>query len=119
MDFVLSCKVFPGKPGGLSWKTSAKTKLPAKMKIVISHGQDSIDPSGIYSDDRFEVVKKSLESEYETAILKEHPGAEIDFGGNDSTYAIRVWSSQDDPSEKEIDIQRICEEVFEKGNFWE
>lgn len=89
------------------------------MKIVISHGQDSIDSSGFYSDDRFEVVKKSLESEYQAPILKEYPGAEIDFGGNDSTYAIRVWSSQDDPSEKEIDIQRICEEVFEKGNFWE
>lgn len=89
------------------------------MKIVVSHGQDSIDRSGIYSDEQFEVVKKSLESEYASAISKQYPGAEIDFGGNDSTYAIRVWSSQDDPSEKEIDIQRICEEVFELGNFWE
>jgi hypothetical protein len=89
------------------------------MKITISHDQDSIDPSATYSDDQFAEVKAALEAEYEKAILATYPDAEIDFGGSDTTYAIRVTGTgMDDPSEIEQDVQGICESVFETGNFW-
>ena len=89
------------------------------MKITISHDQDSIDPSSTYSDEQFVEVKAALEAEYETAILKGYPDAEVDCSGTDTTYSIRVTETgMDDPSGIETDIQRICELVFETGNFW-
>lgn len=89
------------------------------MKITISHDQDSIDPSATYSDEQFVEVKAALESEYEKAILAAYPDAEIDFGGSDTTYAIRVTGTgMDDPNEIEQDVQSICGSVFETGNFW-
>lgn len=89
------------------------------MKITISHDQDSIDPSATYSDEQFVEVRKALEAEYEKAILAEYPEAEIDLGGTDTTYAIRVTETgMDDPSEIEDNVQSICETVFETGDFW-
>lgn len=89
------------------------------MTVTISHDQDSIDPSAHYSDEQFEDVRKALESEYGKAILAEYPEAEIDFSGTDTTYAIRVTGTgMDEPSEIEENVQRICESVFETGNFW-
>jgi hypothetical protein len=94
-------------------------KPNTKMKITISHDQDSIDPSATYSDEQFVEVRKALEAEYEKAILAQYPEAEIDFGGTDTTYAIRVTETgMDDPSDIEDNVQSICEGVFETGNFW-
>jgi len=94
-------------------------KTQKKMKITISHDQDSIDPSATYADEQFEEVRAALEAEYETAILAEYPEAEIDFGGTDTTYAIRVTGTgMDDSSEIEDNVQHICETVFETGKFW-
>ena len=103
----------------LSLKKRFNSKPNTKMKITISHDQDTIDPSSTYSDDQFVEVKAALESEYETAILKGYPDAEVDCSGTDTTYSIRVTETgMDDPSDIETDIQRICELVFETGNFW-
>ena len=89
------------------------------MKITISHTQSSIDPSATYTDEQFPNVLESLESEYEKAILAEYPDAEIEFKNEDSTYSVRVTQTGlDDPSEIEDNVQRICESVFETGNFW-
>ena len=98
-------------------KWEAETRNP--LKITISHDQDSIDPSATYADEQFEEVRAALEAEYETAILAEYPEAEIDFGGTDTTYAIRVTGTgMDDSSEIEDNVQHICETVFETGKFW-
>jgi hypothetical protein len=89
------------------------------MKIIISHDQSSIDPSAVYSDEQFVEVREALEAEYEKAILAEYPDAEIELGGTDTTYAIRVTGTgMDDPSEIEENVQGICEIIFEIGNFW-
>lgn len=89
------------------------------MKITISHDQDSIDPSATYTAEQFVLVRKALEAEYEKAILAEYPEAEIDFGGTDTTYAIRVTETgMDDPSEIEDNVQSMCETVFATGDFW-
>ena len=89
------------------------------MKITISHDQDSIDPSGTYSDEQFAEMQSLLEAKYEAAIIEEYPDAEVDCSGSDTTYSIRVTETgMDDPSDIETNIQRICELVFETGNFW-
>jgi len=86
------------------------------MQITISHNADSIDPASLYTDEQFAVLKKSLENEYETAILAEYPDAEIDFSGTDTTYSTRVTGNC--TIETHDVIQDICEKVFETGNFW-
>jgi hypothetical protein len=89
------------------------------MKITITHDQSSIDPSATCSDEQFEQVRQALEAEYELAILAEYPNAEIEFAVSSDTYAIRVTESgMDDPSDIEDNVQRICECVYETGNFW-
>lgn len=94
-------------------------KKTTKMKITISHDQEGIDPSATYTNEQFVAVRKALEAEYEKAILAEYPEAEIDFGGTDTTYAIRVTETgMDDPSEIEDNVQSICETVFATGDFW-
>ena len=92
-----------------------------KMKITISHDQDSIDPSATYSEAEFQEVKASLESEYTKAILAEYPDAEIDFNGSDTTYAVRVSGLEDDYLSNTVDedwINHTLETVFESGLFW-
>lgn len=99
--------------------TKSNPNQTTKMKITISHDQDGIDPSATYTAEQFVEVRKALEAEYEKAILAEYPEAEIDFGGTDTTYAIRVTEiGIDDPSEIEDNVQSICETVFATGNFW-
>jgi len=99
--------------GGNKPRDQNQTKQNKKMKITISHDQDTIDPSATYSDEQFAEFKASLETEYEAAILKEYPEAEVDCSGTDTTYAIRVTETgMDDPSDIETDIQRICELEF-------
>ncbi len=89
------------------------------MKITISHDQDSIDPSATYTDEQFGDVRDSLETEYTNALKKEFPEAEIEFIHGNDTRSIRVEETgMDDPSDIEDDVQRICELVFETGNFW-
>lgn len=89
------------------------------MKIIISHDQDSIDPSGTCTDDQFSEVRESLEREYEVALKKEFPEVEIEFRESNDPRSIRVEETgMEDPSEIEDDVQRICEAVFETGNFW-
>lgn len=89
------------------------------MKITISHTQSSIDPSATYSDDQFAEVLKSIEAEYENAILSEYPDAEIEFRNEDTTYSVRVTrTGMEDPSKIEDDVQRIVEDVYATGNFW-
>lgn len=90
-----------------------------KMKITISHDQNSIDPSATYSDEQFVDVKKALEAEYEKALNTEFPDSEIEFRDSSDTYSVRVTGIDlDDPSEIEDTASRICAEVFETGNFW-
>lgn len=89
------------------------------MKITISHDQDSIDPSATYSNEQFEEVRESLETEYKSALKKEFPEAEVEFIHGNDTRSIRVeGAGADDPSDIEDEVQRICELVFETGNFW-
>lgn len=89
------------------------------MKITISHDQDSIDPSATYSDEQFAEVRESLEKEYEAALKKEYPTAEIEFRNSSDTYSIRVTDiGMEDPIDIETDVQRVCELVYETGNFW-
>ena len=89
------------------------------MKILIRHTQDSIDPSGSYSDEQFPEVRESLEKEYSKALEKEFPGVEIDFEDSSDTYSIVVSDLGDeDPADAETEVQRICETVFETGLFW-
>ena len=89
------------------------------MKIIISHDQSTIDPSGNYTEDKFADVRYALEEEYEAAIEAEYPDADIDFSGTDTTYSVRVTGTgMDDPALIERVIQNICEGVFEDGNFW-
>jgi len=89
------------------------------MKVTISSDQESIDPTATCSEKEFAQVKAALDVEYEAAILKEYPDAEVDCGGYDTTYAIRVTETGlEDPRALQEDIQRICEEVFETGMFW-
>jgi len=89
------------------------------MKITISHDASSIDPTATCGEEQFARVKAALEAEYEAAILKEYPDADVDCGGYDTTCSIRITGTDIyDPSEIRADIQRICEEVFETGMFW-
>lgn len=89
------------------------------MKITISHDQSSIDPSATYSTEQFEQVCESLETEYAAALAKEYPDAEIEFRNSSDTYSVRITETgMDDPREIEDNVQRICEAVFETGNFW-
>ena len=89
------------------------------MKIIIRHTQDSIDPSAAYSDEQFPEVRDSLEREYRNALEKEFPGVEIDFENSSDTYSVVVSDlGDDDPTDAANEVQRICETVFETGNFW-
>ena len=90
------------------------------MNITITHDQNSIDPSATYSDDQFIEVQSSLESEYLKNLKKEFPDAEIDFchgdsGGKDIAV---TGTGLNYPYDIEDEVQRICESVFETGNFW-
>jgi len=91
-----------------------------KMKITIKHSQDSVDPSASYSDDQFEEVINSLEGEYAREIKKVYPDAKIDFERGDYCGKSIIVSDTgiEDPSDDEDEIQRICESVYETGNFW-
>jgi hypothetical protein len=90
------------------------------MKITIKHDQSSIDPNTTYSDEQFESVIDSLEREYESEIRKSYPEAEIEFERGDYCGAgiIVTDTGLDDPSDDQDEIQRICELVYETGNFW-
>ena len=91
------------------------------MKITIRHAQSSIDPSGTIPDNRFPGVLAALESAYEDAILREYPGAEIEFEESSDTNEI-VLRGIDDGKEYESilnSLNIIVGTVYETGNFWE
>lgn len=89
------------------------------MKITIHHDQNSIDPSASYTDKQFPAVMTALENEYEAALTAAFPNAEIEFIDGNDPRSIRVTNTGlDDPSEIEDVVQRICEQVYETGNFW-
>jgi len=90
------------------------------MKITIKHDQNSIDPNATCSDEQFVSVIESLETEYEREIKKAYPSAEIDFERGDycGKSIIITDAGPEDPSDEEDEIQRICELVYETGNFW-
>lgn len=91
------------------------------MKITISHDQDSIDPNATYSDEDFTGVKEALEAQYEAAIRKEYPDAEIDFSGTDTTYAVRVTELEDNYTRNTIHedwINHTLGVVYDTGLFW-
>lgn len=90
------------------------------MKITIKHDQNSIDHNATCSDEQFESVIDSLENEYEREIKKAYPNAEIDFERGDycGKSIIITDTGLDDPCDDEDEIQRICELVYETGNFW-
>ena len=90
------------------------------MKITITHDQNSIDPSAIYSDEQLLTVQSALEVEYQAELRKLFPNAEIKFSYGDSGGKdIAVTDTGfDNPYDIEYEVQRICESVFETGNFW-
>ena len=89
------------------------------MKITIQHNQNSVDPGETCSDEQFESVIDSLEREYESAMRKSYPEAEIEFERTDCCGAGIIVTGIDDPIGDDRDeIQRICELVYETGNFW-
>lgn len=89
------------------------------MKIIISHDQESIDPSESYTEEQFCEVREALEKEYEAALKKEFPEAEIEFIEGNDPRSIRVeGTGMNDPSGIEDEVQRMCEIVFETGLFW-
>ena len=90
------------------------------MKIKITHDQNSIDPSATYSDEQLLTVESALEVEYEAALRKLFPNAEIEFsyGDSDGKDIVVTDTGLDAPYDIEDDVQRMCESVFETGNFW-
>ena len=90
------------------------------MKITIYHDQNSIDPSATCTDEQFESVIDSLENEYEKAILSEYPDADIEFKRQDWLRSFDLTDVDgEDYYETEDDIQRILEDVYAAGMFWE
>ena len=87
------------------------------MKITIYHNQNTIDPAATCSNKEFAEVIESLEAEYKKELLKEFPGAEIEFVEEDNTHSFIITGleRQDDEG---LEVQFILEGVFETGNFW-
>jgi len=90
------------------------------MNITIKHSQNTIDPNATYSDEQFEEVLESLEREYERELKNVYPHAEINFEREDycGSSILVTDTGLDDPSDDAFEIQRICELVYETGNFW-
>lgn len=91
----------------------------AQIRITISHDQSSIDPSATYTNDQFPAVRASLESAYTSALLAKYPEAEVEFDHCSDPYISVHAAGSDEPlNDVRFEVQRICEEVFESGNFW-
>ena len=88
------------------------------MKIIISHTQSAIDPAATVPDERFPAVLKSLEDQYERAILAAFPDAEIFFNHADDNYSVLVLTDSV-AWEIEEQVQSIMESVYETGTFWD
>lgn len=89
------------------------------MKITITNEGADLDPLGEHTEDEVEAVSLALERAHEKALKVRFPDAEIEFGGEDTTYCVIVTGTDlDDPCDTQLEVQRICESVWELGDFW-
>lgn len=94
------------------------------MKIQIRTTADSLDPNATCTPEQAEQALASYCAEISREIAKIYPDAEIEHLNEDScNRGIRVLGvpfneERDEQSEIEDEIHRICEDVFETGNFW-
>jgi hypothetical protein len=75
------------------------------MKIIITHNQSTIDPSGTIPDKAFPAVRNALEYQYRLDILETFPEATVDFLTGDDPISIRV--SDDPDGTLAEDVQRL------------
>jgi hypothetical protein len=96
------------------------------MKIQIRTTTDSLDPNATCTPEQAEQSLRSYCAEIDREIAKIYPEAEIEHISEDycdRASAIRVTGvpineDRDEQSEIEDEIHRICEDVYETGNFW-
>jgi hypothetical protein len=99
-------------------------KPKRKMKIQIRTTTDSLDPNATCTPEEAELSLRSYCAEIDREIAKTFPEAEVEHLNEDSCdNGIRVTGvplneERDEQAEIEDAIQRICEDVFETGNFW-
>lgn len=93
------------------------------MKITITHDQSTIDPSGTYSDEDFQLVLAAYEKEIKQELLKNCPDAEIEFVNGNNSYCVRVdpgsqWADPGVLFGMEDALTHIISDVYATGNFW-
>jgi hypothetical protein len=94
------------------------------MKITIRTTTDSLDPNATCTPEKAEISLRSYCAEIDREIAKIYPDAEVEHLNEDSCdNGIRVTGvpfneERDEQAEIENEIFRICEDVFESGNFW-
>ena len=94
------------------------------MKITIRTTTDSLDPNATCTPEQAEQSLRSYCAEIDREIAKIYPDAEVKHLNEDSCEnSIRVTGvpfneERDEQAEIENEIFRICEDVFETGNFW-
>jgi len=94
------------------------------MKIQIRTTTDSLDPNDICTPEEAALSLRSYCSEIDQEIAKIYPEAEVEHLNEDScdngirVVGVPLNEERDEQAKIEDAIQRICEAVFEIGNFW-
>lgn len=79
------------------------------MKVIITHDQNSIDPSESMTDSDFNQFVEKLENEYSAAITSKYPDAVITFNRQNCSNV-----SVPECQETQTDVSDICERVFDR-----